>query len=103
MPNDNEPGDVRRAREEETIVIQEADTPTRASDPPAETKLLLTIEEAARRLGIGRTAMYRLVSSGAVESVTLGRLRRVPRECLADFVSILRGTHHGEDEAEDRP
>jgi excisionase family DNA binding protein len=48
--------------------------------PPASTDLavLLTVEEAARRLNIGRTTMYALVSSGAVESVTIGRLRRVP-------------------------
>jgi excisionase family DNA binding protein len=90
MPNDNEPGEVRRAREEETIVIQEADTPTRASDAPAETKLLLTVEEAARRLGIGRAIMYRLVSSGTLESVTSGRLRRVPAECPSEFVAPLR-------------
>jgi excisionase family DNA binding protein len=81
---------VRRAGEEETIVIQEADTPTRASDAPAQSKLLLTVEEAAKRLGIDRTVMYRLVSSGAVESVTSGRLRRVPADWLSDFVASLR-------------
>jgi len=53
--------------------------------------LLLTMEEAAQRLGIGRTVMYRLVSTGSVESVKLGRLRRVPRECLDEFVASLRG------------
>jgi excisionase family DNA binding protein len=63
---------------------------------PADGKLLLTVEEAAHRLGIGRTVMYRLVSTGAVESVTLGRLRRVPSECLSEFVSALRRNHAGE-------
>ncbi len=53
-------------------------------------QLLLTVEEAARRLNIGRTTMYALVSSGAVESVTIGRLRRVPSECLDNFVAALR-------------
>lgn len=51
---------------------------------------LLTIEEAAQRLRIGRTTMYSLVSSGAVESVTIGRVRRVQTECLDDFVAALR-------------
>ena len=32
-------------------------------------RLLLRVEEAAQRLGIGRSLMYRLVLSGAVESV----------------------------------
>ena len=54
--------------------------------------VLLTVEEAARRLNIGRTTMYALVSSGAVESVTIGRLRRVPSECLDNFVAVLRSS-----------
>ncbi len=52
--------------------------------------VLLTVEEAAERLRIGRTSMYRLVSTGAVETVTVGRLRRVPAECLAEYVTRLR-------------
>lgn len=52
--------------------------------------LLLTVEEAAERLRLGRTLVYRLISSGELESVTVGRLRRVPAECLADYVAALR-------------
>ncbi len=51
---------------------------------------LLTVEEAAERLRIGRTSMYRLISTGAVETVQVGRLRRVPPECLAEYVARLR-------------
>ena len=40
--------------------------------------LLLRIEEAALRLGIGRTSMYRLIMTGDVESVHIGALHRVP-------------------------
>jgi len=54
------------------------------------TPLVLTIEEAAQRLGIGRTLMYALVSSGEVESVTIGRLRRIPADCIAEYVNRLR-------------
>lgn len=53
--------------------------------------LLLTVEEAARRLRLGRTLVYRLISSGELESVTVGRLRRVPAQCLAEYVATLRG------------
>ncbi|WP_420123763.1 excisionase family DNA-binding protein [Nakamurella sp.] len=53
-------------------------------------KLLLRIEEAAKQLGIGRSLMYRLVMSGAIESVRLGRLRRIPAECLGEHVRRLR-------------
>jgi excisionase family DNA binding protein len=58
-------------------------------DQPDE--LLLTVEEAARRLQLGRTLVYRLISSGELESVTVGRLRRVPAQCLAEYVAGLRG------------
>jgi excisionase family DNA binding protein len=54
------------------------------------TCLVLTIEQAARRLGIGRTLMYSLVMSGEVESVMIGRLRRIPVECLTHYVNKLR-------------
>lgn len=52
--------------------------------------LLLTVEEAAQRLSIGRTTMYSLVSAGAIKSVTIGRLRRIPSECLEEYVLSLR-------------
>ncbi len=61
-----------------------------ASSARSDIQLLLTIEEAAERLRIGRTSMYRLVSTGAVETVTVGRLRRVPAECLDEYVARLR-------------
>jgi excisionase family DNA binding protein len=54
------------------------------------TPLVLTIEQAAKRLGIGRTLAYALVSSGEIESVTIGRLRRIPAECLTEYVNRLR-------------
>ena len=61
-----------------------------ATPPTAD--VLLTVEEAARRLNIGRTTMYSLVLAGVIESVTIGRLRRVPAECLDNFVAALRSS-----------
>ena len=52
--------------------------------------LVFSVEEAADRLGVGRTLMYSLVSSGAVESVRIGRLRRVPADALVTFLNELR-------------
>src|SRR4029450_3528819 len=42
--------------------------------PSSEPRLLLRIEEAAERLGIGRSLMYHLVLTGEVEPVRGGRL-----------------------------
>lgn len=58
-------------------------------------RLLLRIEEAADRLGIGRSLMYRLVLTGEVESVHVGRLRRIPAECLDEHVERLRASQRG--------
>ncbi|GAB2939405.1 excisionase family DNA-binding protein [Streptomyces heilongjiangensis] len=52
--------------------------------------VLLTVEEAARRLRIGRTTCFRLVLSGEIESVTVGRLRRIPVDALTAYVAKLR-------------
>ena len=57
--------------------------------------LLLTVE-AARRLRLGRTLVYQLISSGELESVKVGRLRRVPAECLPEYVATLRRTRSSE-------
>jgi excisionase family DNA binding protein len=53
-------------------------------------RLLLTVEEAAERLGIGRTLMYTLVKEGEVESVQIGRLRRIPADALPRYLQQLR-------------
>jgi excisionase family DNA binding protein len=52
--------------------------------------LVLTVEEAAERLGVGRTMMYALVKSGAIESICIGRLRRIPGDALEAFIRGLR-------------
>ena len=60
---------------------------TRPRDPAGvETRVLLTVEEAARRLRIGRTTAYRLVSEGQLASIQIGHLRRIPVDALTAFV-----------------
>ncbi|HEX2318947.1 MAG TPA: helix-turn-helix domain-containing protein [Streptosporangiaceae bacterium] len=71
------------------------DTQRAEADIRQEDGVLLTVEEAARRLRFGRTFVYRLISSGELESVKVGRLRRVPAECLAEYVATLRAARNG--------
>ena len=52
--------------------------------------LLLSVEQAAEMLGIARTSMFKLIGTGEVESVQVGRLRRIPMACLEEFVERLR-------------
>lgn len=58
-------------------------------------KLLLTPEEAARAVGLGRTKLYELLRCGALESVQIGAARRVPVDALHAYVERLRTSAHG--------
>jgi excisionase family DNA binding protein len=51
------------------------------------TLVALTVAEAARRIGIGRTKLYEYVSSGEIASVKIGSLRRIPAEAVNDFLA----------------
>ncbi len=50
-------------------------------------KLLLTPEEAARRLGVSRTQVFRLIAAKRLRSVKIGKLRRISQGALEDFGS----------------
>ena len=58
-------------------------------EPPA-AKLLLTVEEAAAQLAIGRSLAYELVLRGELPSVRIGRCRRIACADLKRFVDGLR-------------
>src|SRR5689334_21803505 len=57
--------------------------------PESEPQLLVTVEEAARRLSIGRTVTYLLVLKGELPSVKIGRTRRVVVASLNDYFATL--------------
>jgi excisionase family DNA binding protein len=71
-------------------------------DPPTPTpmavtsteRVLLSVEEAAERLSISRTRVYALIKTGALVSVRVGRLRRVPAEALTEFTARLVAEQH---------
>jgi excisionase family DNA binding protein len=52
-------------------------------------RVLLTVEQAAQRLSIGRTTTYALIKTGQLESITVGRLRRVPDTAVTDYINRL--------------
>jgi len=64
-----------------SIAVPEAPS----ADP---TLLALKVEEAARRLRIGRTLMYELIAAGEVQTITIGRsARRVPVAALNQYIA----------------
>jgi excisionase family DNA binding protein len=52
-------------------------------------RVMLTPEQAAEAIGIGRTTMYALIKSGEIESVRIGRLRRVPADAIDAYTQRL--------------
>ena len=52
--------------------------------------LLLTVEEMASVLRIGRNPAYQLVKDGHIQSIRVGRSIRIPRNALVRFVEHTR-------------
>ena len=53
-------------------------------------KVLLTVEETAHKLSVGRSAVYGLMRRGELRYITVGRVRRVPIEAVSEFVAQAR-------------
>ena len=57
--------------------------------------MLLTAEEVAQALGVGRTTVYRLMSNGELRGVRIGTSRRFTQGEVEAFVERLSGTELG--------
>lgn len=53
-------------------------------------RILVTVEEAAEALRVGRTTVFHLIRTGELDSVRIGRLRRVPLDELRRFAKEHR-------------
>ncbi|MFJ2565804.1 helix-turn-helix domain-containing protein [Streptomyces sp. NPDC087568] len=47
---------------------------------------LLTVPQVMVRLQLSRSAVYDLLRTGQLASITLGRARRIPTHTLTDFI-----------------
>jgi excisionase family DNA binding protein len=56
---------------------------------PVPARVLLTVEDAAELLHIGKTKTYALVKSGEIESVLIGRLRRIHIDAINSYAVRL--------------
>lgn len=71
---------------------KEQDSPAGGPGQPRDPglpRLLLTPEEAAHALGIGRTKLYQLLADGFLPSVRIGGSRRISTAALDQFVRGL--------------
>lgn len=58
---------------------------------PRPQQLLLTVEEAAEVLRVGRTTIFQLIRTGELATVQIGRLRRVSVESLQQVTRERQG------------
>jgi excisionase family DNA binding protein len=56
----------------------------------SDTRLLLTPERTAELLDVSRTTVYALLAAGELESVQIGRSRRIPTDSAEGYVARLR-------------
>lgn len=61
---------------------------------PEPAPLLLTIPQAGRLLGLGRTTTYELIGADEIEVVHIGRAARIPSESVERFVARVRSVSH---------
>jgi excisionase family DNA binding protein len=57
-----------------------------AAAPPAPDRLV-TVDEAAHLLGLGRTSIYELMASGDLPFVKIGRARRIPSRAVTQLTA----------------
>jgi len=61
-------------------------------------QLLVTVEQAAAMLAIGRTTVFRLIAEGDLEATKIGRATRVHVDALSDLVARLRARSQSDPE-----
>jgi excisionase family DNA binding protein len=59
------------------------------SAPDQTPRLVLSVEAAAELLSVSRTRIFALIKTGEMQSVRIGRLRRIPAAALAEYVRAL--------------
>ena len=52
-------------------------------------RVLLTAEEVAESLKIGRCKVYDLIRTGELQSIKIGRLRRIPVDSVHTFAQRM--------------
>lgn len=53
--------------------------------------MLFSVEEVADILHIGRSTVFKLIKDGKIQSIKLGRSRRIPIDAMQDYVDDLIG------------
>lgn len=60
-----------------------------ADQSGAQPPVLLTVEDAARAMAVGRTTIYQLLAARSLRSVKIGNARRIPLDAIRDYVADI--------------
>jgi excisionase family DNA binding protein len=60
---------------------------TEADAGPRTPDRLLSVDEAATMLGLGRSLAYDLIGRGELRSIVVGRRRLIPAGAIAEFIA----------------
>jgi excisionase family DNA binding protein len=80
-------GDRLRTAVVELVAALRDEIATERRPSEREPDRLLSIEQAARTLGIGRTALYSEIGAGRIRSVKIGRRRLIPSSAISEVAS----------------
>ena len=50
-------------------------------------EILLTVQQAAARLALGRSTVYELIARRELKTIKIGRARRVPESALEEWIA----------------
>lgn len=51
---------------------------------------VLTVDDVRKILNVGRTKAYKLIESGQINSLKIGRAIRIPKQFLIDYILGIR-------------
>jgi excisionase family DNA binding protein len=71
----------------ELVAALRAELATERRPIEREPDRLLSIEQAADALGIGRTALYLEIGAGRIRSIKVGRRRLIPSSAISEVAS----------------
>lgn len=63
------------------------------SGPQLVEPICVRVNDAARMIGVGRTKLYELISSGELETVKIGKATRITKASLHRLVERCRALH----------
>lgn len=65
--------------------------PAHSPEQDSKSDELLTVEDVAAKLGVSTTKVYRMIRSGQLEAVNLGRLYRITPKAYGQMLERLSG------------